>query len=85
MGLNTAVNPLDRIEAEVVRQEERFIQSMLHDMRTLSRDHREVELKIAMVLDRETGQPEIIFAGFMVKKSIEPLRKTYRFRKEHAR
>lgn len=80
--MSTRVEPpsID-VEAEVARQEERFIASMLRDMRGLTREHRDVEMKLAMIVDRETGQPEIIFAGFLVKKSTEPLRRTYRFRK----
>lgn len=68
----------------VEEQELRYLASMLRDFRELVRKHREAEMKVAMVLDHETGEPEIIFAGFTVKRPLEPLRQTYRIRKANA-
>ena len=43
---------------------------------------RDAELKITVSVDRESGEPEVIYTGIQKKRSIDVLRRVYRARRE---
>lgn len=45
----------------------------------------DAELKITVTVDRQSGQPEIIYTGIQKKRSLDTLRKVYRARSQGGR
>ena len=62
----------------VAVEEAKFILAAFAELKSM----RDAELKITVSVDRESGQPEIIYTGIQKKRSIDVLRKVYRARRE---
>lgn len=62
----------------VLVEEAKFILAAFEELKSM----RDAELKITVSVDRESGQPEIIYTGIQKKRSIDVLRKVYRARRE---
>lgn len=65
----------------VARAEAEFVLAAFEELK----DMNDAELKITVAMDRESGEPEIIYAGVQKKRSLEVLRKVYRGRKQEKR
>lgn len=64
-------NPVAVAEAE-------FILAAFAELKEM----KDAELKISVAMDRESGRPEVIYAGVQKKRSLETLRKVYRANRE---
>jgi hypothetical protein len=65
----------------VAKAEAEFVLGAFQELKDMS----DAELKITVAMDRESGEPEIIYAGVQKKRSLEVLRKVYRGRKQEKR
>jgi hypothetical protein len=65
----------------VLVEEAKFVLAAFEELKSM----RDAELKITVSVDRESGQPEIIYCGVQKKRSIDVLRRVYRIRRDKSR
>jgi hypothetical protein len=61
----------------IAQAEAEFVLQAFEELKSMG----DAELKISVAMDRESGHPEIIYAGVQKKRSLETLRKVYRARR----
>jgi len=70
-------------QQEVMSAEETLILEAYRDFKKIVKQQRlGGELRVAMEIDRETGEPEIIFAGYNFKRSLDSTRTVYKKRRD---
>ena len=82
--MSTAVDGnVNEVTVEVTKVEQELLLKAFEDFKRIVKDQRMGgELRIAMEVDRETGEPEIIFAGYNFKRSLDATRVVYKKRRE---
>lgn len=71
------------MDIEVKNAEEELLLKAFADFRAVVKQMKMGgELRVAMEIDRTTGEPEIIFAGYNFKRSLESTRTVYSKRRE---
>ncbi len=77
---------VETIQEQIMTAEESLILEAFKDFKAIVKQQKlGGELRVAIEPDRETGEPEIIFAGYNFKRSLDPIRTVYRKRKEQTR
>lgn len=65
----------------VAKAEAEFVLAAFEELKGMQ----DAELKITVTVDRQSGQPEIIYTGIQKKRSLDTLRKVYRARSQGGR
>ena len=71
------------VDNEVTKIEEELLLKAFRDFKSVLKELRQGgELRVAMDVDRQTGEPEIIHAGYNIKRSLDSTRTIYAKRRE---
>lgn len=71
------------IADEVTQVEEELLLKAFRDFKKVLKELKQGgELRVAMDVDRQTGEPEIIHAGYNIKRSLDSTRTIYAKRRE---
>ncbi len=81
--MDEANGNVNAVTTEVTKVERELLLNAFEDFKKIVKEHRMGgELRVAMEVDRETGEPEIIFAGYNFKRSLDATRVVYKKRRD---